>query len=516
LNQIKTFKQIRLILGDQLNMNHSWFSEKDADVLYVMMEIRPESAYVRHHIQKIVGIFLNMRNFADELRQHGHHVKYYQISAKDNLHSFESNLKQLVRAHKIRSGAYMEPDEYRVDQLLKTAFQNLRIRPECISTEHFLTDRHELSNMFPGASSVLMEHFYRNMRKKHKILMHNGQPVGAKWNYDKSNRKKLPKGLSPPLPLVFDHDVSEIMRNVQDAGLEYVGEINEGKFPWPGNRSEALKMLRYFNENLLVDFGTYQDALSNEQWSLFHSRLSFAMNLKLISPKEIIESSELYWKQHQDKIDVAQIEGFVRQILGWREFMRGIYWQHMPGYETLNYFDHDRPLPAYFWNGNTKMQCISKAVRQSLKHGYAHHIQRLMVTGNFALLAGVDPDEVDRWYLGIYTDAYQWVEITNTRGMSQYADGGIVGTKPYVSSASYINKMGDHCRSCKYDHRKRLGNNACPFNSLYWRFLSINEEKLASNQRMSMMYQVWHKMDASTQNELIDQANYYLDYIEEL
>lgn len=517
MNQFpKTYRQIRLILGDQLNINHSWFAEKDADVLYVMMEIRPESEYVRHHIQKIVGIFLNMRNFAKELRQRGHHVKYYKISEPDNLQSFESNLKQLLSAYKITSGAYMEPDEYRVDELLKTAFLNLRIRPECISTEHFYTDRHELSTMFPGASSVLMEHFYRNMRKRHKILMHDGQPVGAKWNYDKSNRNKLPKGLGPPLPLVFDHDVTEIMRNVRDAGLEYIGEINEKKFPWPGNRSEALKMLQYFKEKLLVLFGTYQDALSNEHWSLFHSRLSFAMNLKLISPKEIIESTELYWKKHQDEIDIAQIEGFIRQILGWREFMRGIYWKHMPGYEKLNYFNHRRSLPAYFWNGNTKMQCVSKAVRQSLKHGYAHHIQRLMVTGNFALLAGINPDEVDRWYLGIYTDAYQWVEITNTRGMSQFADGGIVGTKPYISSASYINKMGDHCRGCKYDHRKRVGINACPLNSLYWRFLSVNEEKLASNQRMSMMYQVWHKMDASTQNELIDQANYYLDYIEEL
>jgi deoxyribodipyrimidine photolyase-related protein len=512
----KTYRQIRLILGDQLNINHTWFTENKDDVLYVMMEIRPESEYVRHHIQKIVGIFLNMRNFAKELQQRGHHIKYYKINAPDNLHSFESNLLPLVQEYKVTSVAYMEPDEYRVDKLLKNAFQILRIRPECYSTEHFYTERNELTMMFPGSSSVLMEHFYRKMRKKHQVLMNDAEPTGAKWNYDKSNRKKLPKNVTPPPPMLYDHDVSEIMREVRDAGLEYIGEINERKFSWPGNRSESLKMLEYFNEQLLVHFGTYQDALSNEQWSLFHSRLSFAMNLKLISPKEIIESTELYWQKHQEDIDVSQVEGFIRQILGWREFMRGIYWKHMPGYEKLNYFNHQRSLPAYFWNGKTGMQCVSKAVNQSLKYGYAHHIQRLMVTGNFTLLAGIHPDEVDAWYLGIYTDAYHWVQVTNTRGMSQFADGGIVGTKPYISSGSYINKMGDHCRTCKYDPLKKYGKNACPFNSLYWRFLSVNENKLASNQRMTMMYRVWHKMDPSTRNELIDQANYYLDFIEDL
>jgi deoxyribodipyrimidine photolyase-related protein len=256
--------------------------------------------------------------------------------------------------------------------------------------------------------------------------------------------------------------------------------------------------------------------MTDDHWSIFHSRLSFAMNLKLISPKEVVEMAEDYWKQHQDLISISQAEGFIRQILGWREFMRGVYWANMPKFEKLNYFENSRKLPSFFWTGNTKMNCLSRAIKQSLKFGYAHHIQRLMVTGNFALLSGIHPNAVDEWYLGIYVDAFQWVEITNTRGMSQYADGGIVGTKPYISSASYINKMSDHCSSCIYDHKKRTGKDACPFNSLYWRFLEVNQDKLKDNQRMSMMYSVWQKMDKSTKDEIVDQASYYLDYIEEL
>jgi deoxyribodipyrimidine photolyase-related protein len=231
---------------------------------------------------------------------------------------------------------------------------------------------------------------------------------------------------------------------------------------------------------------------------------------------EVIRAVENHWQQHPEAISLAQAEGFIRQILGWREYMRGIYWANMPEYETLNFFGHDRPLPGYFWTGNTRMNCISKAVSQSLDYAYAHHIQRLMVTGNFSLLAGIDPNEIDNWYLGIYIDAFQWVEITNTRGMSQFADGGIVGTKPYIASASYIHIMGDHCGACHYDHKKRTGEGACPFNSLYWRFLAVHEDKLANNQRMSMMYRVWHKMAPEIQHEILEQADKYLEQIEAL
>lgn len=511
-----TYKQIRLILGDQLNINHSWFTRPNPSVLYVMMEIIPESEYVTHHIQKITGIFLNMRNFAQTLAEQGHQVRYFKINDPDNRHSFEHNLRHLIENHKITSAAFMEPDEFRLDVLLEKCFRDLRIPHNKASTEHFLTGRNDLKQMFPGRRSVPMENFYRRMRIRYNILMEGDKPAGGKWNYDKANRQKLPAGMKAPMPYLFGHDVSEIVSEIRSAGLKYIGQIDEKTFPWPATRNEALEVLEYFNHNLLEHFGTYQDSMQNDHWSLYHSRLSFSLNIKLIAPLEVIRAVLDFWRKNNDKISIEQVEGFIRQILGWREYMRGIYWRHMPEYEQLNFFKHQRPLPSFFWTGNTKMKCIQKAVLQSLEHGYAHHIQRLMVTGNFSLLAGIDPDEVDKWYLGIYTDAFQWVEITNTRGMSQFADGGIVGTKPYISSASYINKMGDYCKNCHYKPSKKTGPGACPFNSLYWRFLAINEEKLAANQRMSMMYNIWHKMDSKSQNELIDQANYYLDYIENL
>jgi deoxyribodipyrimidine photolyase-related protein len=511
-----SYKQVRLILGDQLNISHSWFSKINPQVLYVMMEIKPESEYVTHHIQKIVGIFLNMRNFASALTEQGHELKYFKISDAENKHSFKENLLQLIKKYDITSGAFMEPDEYRLDEILHNNFADFKMQYSMVSTEHFFTERKELETMFQDKSSYLMENFYRQMRKKHGVLMNNEEPAGGKWNYDKQNRKKLPKKITPPEPLIFKHDVKEILNEIQEAGLESIGEINPRAFLWPADRDEAMNMVDYFLQNLFERFGTYQDAMTDDHWSIFHSRLSFAMNLKLISPKEVVEMAEDYWKQHQDLISISQAEGFIRQILGWREFMRGVYWANMPKFEKLNYFENSRKLPSFFWTGNTKMNCLSRAIKQSLKFGYAHHIQRLMVTGNFALLSGIHPNAVDEWYLGIYVDAFQWVEITNTRGMSQYADGGIVGTKPYISSASYINKMSDHCSSCIYDHKKRTGKDACPFNSLYWRFLEVNQDKLKDNQRMSMMYSVWQKMDKSTKDEIVDQASYYLDYIEEL
>jgi deoxyribodipyrimidine photolyase-related protein len=510
------FRHIRLILGDQLNINHSWFQQVQGNVLYVMMEIKPESEYVQHHIQKIVGIFLNMRNFANQLQRDGHHIEYLKINDPDNQHSFLDNLSTLITRHKITHGAWMEADEYRLDQQLRQDFQSLKFNYEVVSAEHFFTERSSLDEMFPAKSSVTMENFYRKMRTQHNILMNNGEPEGGKWNYDQSNRKKLPTAVKPPDPLVFNHDVSQIIHEINEAGLQYFGRINEKAFDWPDGRKEALDMLRYFLDELLVHFGTYQDAITTRHRSLFHSRLSFALNLKLIDPGEVISATEDHWKEHREKIDVAQVEGFIRQIIGWREFMRGVYWKHMPEYERLNFFDHQRSLPSFFWNGQTKMHCLNAAIGQSLDDSYAHHIQRLMVIGNFCLLAGIHPDEVDKWYLGVYADAYQWVQITNTRGMSQYADGGIVGTKPYVSSANYINKMGDNCKKCHYNPHKRVGENACPFNSLYWRFLAVHEQKLASNPRMAMMYRVWNTMDNKVKNTLIDQANYYLDYIEQL
>lgn len=506
---------IRLVLGDQLNAGHSWYSSSDSDVLYVMMEIKPESEYVTHHIQKVVGIFAAMRGFATHLESEGHQVRYFHIHDTDNEHSFYQNVANLCEEYDVSKVEYQEPDEWRLDELLKKEFARINAEIVTVSTEHFYTTRLELQDMFLGKKQYLMERFYRQMRVKHNVLMDGNEPVSGKWNYDQENRKKLPKNHPLVEPLAQTHDVSDILDQIKSAGITTIGSIDGEHFGWPISRSEALDTLDYFMEYLLPQFGKYQDAMTTRDWSLFHSRLSFSLNLKVLSPKQVVDRVERTWRSDPDKYSIAQVEGFIRQILGWREYMRGIYWAHMPEYAGLNHFDHTRPLPRWYWTGETKMKCLSHAISQSLEYAYAHHIQRLMVTGNFALLAGVDPDELDQWYLGIYIDAFEWVEITNTRGMSQYADGGIVGTKPYISSASYVHKMSDYCAQCHYDHKQKVSENACPFNSLYWHFLDQNRDRLESNRRMTMMYRVWDKM-GDQKGDILEQANGYLENIEEL
>jgi len=378
-----------------------------------------------------------------------------------------------------------------------------------------LTTRDELKELFKDKKEFLMETFYRTMRKKHSILMENNQPIGGKWNFDHDNRKKIPDNHRIAEPKLFHHDVSEIVELLKENKIETIGEINPTAFSWPVTREESLELLDFFIENCLPLFGTLQDAMSKKSWSIYHARISFSLNIKLISPKEVINKVIAYWNVNQH-CTINQIEGFVRQIIGWREYMRGIYWAKMPEYKSLNFFGNTNKLPQWFWTGKTKMSCLHHAISQSLEHAYAHHIQRLMVTGNFALLAGIHPDEVDNWYLGIYIDAFEWVEITNTRGMSQYADGGIVGSKPYISSASYIDKISDYCKNCYYKSTLKTGEKACPFNSLYWNFFDQHKDKLRSNFRLKMMYSVWDKMNENQKEELLVQANQYLNNIENL
>lgn len=513
---MKNRKELRLILGDQLNSHHSWFSSVDDTVTYVMMEVRTETDYTQHHIQKVVGFFSAMRQFAAALQSKNHNVIYLHLTEELNLHSFESNINALIRQHQFTHFAYQLPDEYRLDKLLKNFCSQLTIDFTVTDTEHFFSTRSELSTFFEGKKMLLMESFYRYMRKKHNILMEGDNPLTGQWNYDSDNRKKIPKAHKPISPLVFDNEISQIVSELQKTDIKTIGFIDASSFIWPINRTQSLELLDFFVTECLPFFGSFQDAMSPNEWSLYHSRLSFSMNLKMISPKEVIDRAILEWENRKTEIEYHQLEGFVRQIIGWREYMRGIYWMKMPEYESLNYFDNTERLPEWFWTGNTKMNCLKDAINQSLHYAYAHHIQRLMITGNFALLAGVHPDEVDAWYLGIYIDAIQWVEITNTRGMSQFADGGIVGTKPYVSSASYIDKMSHYCGSCYYDKKKKTGEKACPFNSLYWNFYDRNEAKLAKNPRIGMMYTVWKKMNPDDKMSILKQADFYLKNINDL
>ena len=508
-------KTLRLILGDQLNHQHSWFQQVDENVMYVMMEVRSETDYVVHHIQKVVAFFQAMRLFADELKQKGNQVIYLPLDDFENKQSFTENIRWISQKYKIESIEYQYPDEFRVDKELLALFEVLKLPVSVVDSEHFFTSKTEFAEFFKGKKQFLMESFYRYMRKKHDILMIAGQPEGDKWNFDSDNRKKIPVNHTIIQPYLFHRDVSDIVQMIRVSGIKTMGEIEDKQFFWPVKRKESLEILEFFIEYCLPYFGTFQDAMTLDSWSVYHSRISFAMNVKLISPQEVIDKVINHYRQN-NSISLNQVEGFVRQIVGWREYMRGVYWMHMPEYASLNFFNHENKLPDWYWTGETKMLCLSHGIKQSLQFAYAHHIQRLMVTGNFALLAGVHPDEVDQWYLGIYIDALDWVEITNTRGMSQFADGGIVGTKPYVSSANYIDKMSSYCGKCHYNAKQKVGDKACPFNSLYWHFYARNEQLLRKNPRIGMMYVTWDKMQPQVKAELLNQAEEYLSNINEL
>ncbi len=509
-------KTLRLILGDQLNSNHSWYKTIDANITYVKMELRSETDYAHHHIQKVAGFFAAMQAFAATLQEKKHQVIYIKLNEEVNKQSFPENIAYLISKHKFTNFEYQLPDEYRLDEILKTFCSSLAINHAVYDTEHFLSTRSELAAFFIGKKTFLMESFYRYMRKKHQVLMDGVQPLTGQWNYDSENRKKIPANHSITPPFIFENDVTPIIEELQKTTVKTIGNIDPTHFIWPINRQQSLQLLEFFVKECLPLFGTFQDAMTPNAWSLYHARISFSLNTKMLSPLEVINRAIEEWTSRPNEIEYNQLEGFVRQIIGWREYMRGIYWMKMPAFATLNFFGHTNKLPDWYWTGNTKMNCLKHAINQSLDYAYAHHIQRLMVTGNFALLAGVHPDEVDAWYLGIYIDAIEWVEITNTRGMSQFADGGIVGTKPYVSSATYIDKMSHYCASCHYSKTTKVGEKACPFNSLYWNFYNNHEDKLAKNPRIGMMYNVWRKMDPDTKAALLIQADFYLKNINDL
>ena len=488
---------LRLILGDQLNPQHSWFATPRADVVYVLMEMRQETDYVLHHAQKIIAIFAGMRELARQLTEAGHRVHYLRIDDPVNLQSLTDNLSALLTHYQAQAFEYQAPDEFRLDQQLQAFVASspcgISASSSQVDSEHFYTQRHEAAELFAKRKQWLMETFYRHMRKRHSVLMDApDKPAGGQWNFDADNRKPW-RGTPPEPPdLRPTHDHSALWASIQAAGVKSFGEPSADQFRWPVNRTEALQQLDHFVTHALPHFGDYQDAMSRKAWRLFHSLLSFSLNVKMLKPAEVVNRVEAEWRA--GRVELATAEGFIRQIIGWREYVRGIYWAQMPGYDQHNFFEHTTPLPAWFWTGNTRMNCLAASITTSLHNAHAHHIQRLMVIGNFALLAGLDVPALHRWYLGVYIDAFEWVELPNTLGMSQFADGGLLATKPYVSSAAYIDRMSDYCKGCAYDKKQRLGEAACPFNALYWDFYQRNADKLERNPRIGMVYRQLAKM----------------------
>jgi deoxyribodipyrimidine photolyase-related protein len=505
---------LRLILGDQLNARHSWFRDRRDDIVYVLMEVRSETDYVRHHAQKVLAIFAAMRGFAEALVKAGHRVVYLTLGDARNRQSFGDNLAWLVAEHRADVIERIEADEWRVEQQLAAAIAALGITSRVASAEHFLIERDEVVERFADRIPR-MEYFYRDMRKRYGWLMDAaGAPLGGKWNYDADNRARWPG--TPPAPdwPWSTHDLRTLWQELVGAGVATLGEPRADAVRWPLSRREAQQGLQHFICHALPHFGEFQDAMSTASTRLFHSGLSFALNVKLLHPREVIEAAVAAFET--GRVSLASCEGFVRQILGWREYVRGIYWARMPGYASLNALGAVRPLPRWYWDGNTRMRCLAHAIGQSLDLAYAHHIQRLMLTGNFALLAGIAPDEVDAWYLGIYIDAFEWVEMPNTRGMSLFADGGQLASKPYAGAASYIGKQSDYCRGCHYDPKRRHGEGTCPFNSLYWDFLHRHQALFARNPRMAMPYKAWARMAEPERLATLQQAQLYLQQVDTL
>ena len=483
---------LRLILGDQLDPHHRWFLEVDAAITYVLMEVRQETDYVLHHAQKILAIFAAMRDLAGQLRAAGHSVHYLAIDDPANLHAVPANLDALAARFQATAIEYLAPDEWRLDQQLYLHGRRASIPWTLFDTEHFFTGRHEAADIFSNRKQWLMEFFYRQMRVQHGVLMDGAKPAGGQWNYDHDNRKPWRGVPMEPFDTRPLHDHGALWQAIVAAGVASFGRPSAGAFAWPLNRAEALLQLDDFIAHALPHFGDFQDAMHTKATRLFHSMLSFAMNVKMLNPREVVARAEAAYRD--GSAPLAAVEGFIRQILGWREYVRGVYWAQMPGYTENNHFGHDRTLPGWFWDGKTNMNCLAHAIGQSLDEAHAHHIQRLMVIGNFALLAGLDPQQVHQWYLGVYIDAFEWVEAPNTIGMSQFADGGLLATKPYVSSAAYIDRMSDYCKGCHYDKKARVGERACPFNALYWDFYQRNAATLVNNPRIGMAYRQLEKM----------------------
>ena len=507
-------KELRLILGDQLNINHSWYQKVDPDVAYLMMEVKSETQRSPQHAQKVLGTFAAMRAFSASLSSLGHHVHYLSIGAPDNQQSFSGNASYFCEKFAVSSFSWQQPDSWYVDEELKEFFNASSLEGGEVSTEHFFEPRDGLASFMQNRSTWKMENWYRHLRVKHDVLIEDGKPTGGNWNFDKENRKAWRGEPSPDSVSDPTYDHSALWDEITQAKVTTFGNPSAAAFQWPSNREESLEMLKRFCDGNLKFFGDYQDAMSEKSQTLFHSLLSFSLNLKMISPKEVLNA--VVKALDGDQKNIASIEGFVRQVLGWREYVRGIYWAKMPDYLLSNTFAFSKKLPAWFWSGKVDMKCMSVTINQSLDTAYAHHIQRLMIVGNFSLLAGINPRDVHLWYLGVYIDALEWVEVPNTIGMSQYADGGVLATKPYVSSSAYINRMSDYCKSCKYQRKEKHGAQSCPFDTLYWDFLITHRKAFKNNPRMAMMLK---NIDRKTESEITQisvRAQLLRDGIEDL
>jgi len=504
---------LRFVLGDQLTRRVSSLVDLDPERdVVLIVEVRDEATYVRHHKQKIAFLFAAMRHFAAELEAEGLAVDYVRLTDAGNTGSFTGELERAVARHRPDRVVVTEPGEWRVWEMMQDWRETLAIPVEIRADNRFLCPREDFSRWAEGRHHLRMETFYRGMRRRTGLLMDDGEPAGGRWNYDPENRKRLPKGHQPPDRIGFQPDAvtRQVIALVEAEFGDHFGDLTG--FSWPVTRADALAALRHFLADALPTFGDYQDAMKTGAPFLYHALLSPALNAGLLTAEEVCWAAERAYRDGAAPLHC--VEGFIRQILGWREYVRGLYWARMPGYRDSNALGAGRDLPWFYWSGETALNCVAQVVGETRAHAYAHHIQRLMVTGNFALIAGLDPAQVEEWYLIVFADAYEWVELPNVHGMVLWADGGVMGSKPYAASGAYIDRMSDYCASCAYDVKVKAGPEACPFNYLYWNFLIENEERLAGNQRMAMPYRTLRGLGDRRRAEIRRDAAAFLDSLQ--
>jgi deoxyribodipyrimidine photolyase-related protein len=508
-------RNLILVLGDQLTPTLSSLAAGDpARDRVLMAELHDEATYVRHHKKKIAFLFSAMRHFAEELRALGWTVDYVTLDDPDNQGSFSGQVDHSVRVLKPERIIVTDAGEWRIAQMLKGWQAALSIPVDVLPDDRFIATIPEFIDWADGRKQLRMEYFYREMRRKTGLLMAkddkgDDQPVGGKWNYDAENRKAASSDLFMPTPKATAPDaISQVVLALVGARFgNHFGDLLP--FWYAVTRKDAEAAFNAFVKNALPHFGDYQDAMLTGEPFLYHAVIAQYLNCGLLDPLRICQEVEAAYLD--GKVPLNAAEGFIRQVIGWREYVRGIYWLKMPGYEHSNFFGHSRSLPEFYWTADTKMACVKAAVTQTKEQAYAHHIQRLMVTGNFAMLAGVDPHALHLWYLSVYADAYEWVELPNTVGMSQFADGGLLASKPYAASGAYINRMSNHCGSCVYDVKQRTGPTACPFNALYWDFLSRHRDKLSKNPRIGQMIRTYDKFADDERARIKASASAFLD-----
>ncbi len=478
-----------------------------------MAEVDAETSYVRHHKQKLVLLLSAMRHFARELAAEDIRVDYVRLDDAGNTGSFSGELTRALVRHDCDRIVVTEPGEWRVREMLRGWAKEYDVPLEIREDNRFLCSLGAFEEWAQGRKSLRMEYFYRAMRRKTGWLMDGEKPVGDKWNYDSLNRKALPGSVRLPDRLRFEPD--EITRQVMDLVRsrfdDHFGDLDA--FSWATSREDANLALDHFITDCLPHFGNYQDAMKAGEDFLFHALISPCLNIGLLEPREVCEAALCAYGQ--DAAPLPAVEGFIRQILGWREYVRGLYWLKMPAYADSNFLQATRPLPDFFWTAETDLNCLRETIESTRRNAYAHHIQRLMVTGNFALLAGLAPAEVEEWYLAVYADAFELVELPNTHGMTLFADGGVLASKPYAASGAYVNRMSDYCSGCRYEPGQKVGENACPFNLLYWDFLHRNEASLKTNPRMGLAYRNLSNMPKGQVDAVTEQASRFLQTLDQ-